>query len=199
MTAVLDSPYFEQYDLPLLISSYNSMAKEMREQFGFGRQDRKAFKNKQDAVVNCQALWREISLARQNAAPSKHPKGRTTMTDVETSTDEVPTKKTKAAKAVGAKAAKPAKAAKAEKPAKAAKAAAKEVNEGGRKGRAALYADNAKIKTASKTNPSKREDSVAYQMYEKARESKTFGEYREAGGNLKYLYWLQERGHLTIG
>jgi hypothetical protein len=59
------------------------------------------------------------------------------------------------------------------------------------------YADNAKIKTLVKGNPA-REGTHSYACFALAKTAKTFGAFRLAGGNLKYLYWFQERGKLEI-
>jgi hypothetical protein len=65
------------------------------------------------------------------------------------------------------------------------------------RGRAPLYPDNAKIKLLVKENPA-REGTSSHEYFETAKAAKTFGAYREAGGNLKYLYWFAERGKLEI-
>jgi hypothetical protein len=64
-------------------------------------------------------------------------------------------------------------------------------------GRTPLYADSAKIKLKVQENPGG-EGTYSREYFEIARKSKTFGDYREAGGNLKYLYWFQGRGKLEI-
>ena len=84
----------------------------------------------------------------------------------------------------------------AKKTAKKAKAAPKKEATGAR-GRAPNFADNAKIKMVTRENPC-REGTSAHEYFETAKASRTFGAYREAGGNLKYLYSFSERGLLTI-
>jgi hypothetical protein len=48
-----------------------------------------------------------------------------------------------------------------------------------------------------KANPG-RLRTKASEYFEIARKSKTFGDYREAGGSLRYLYWFKGRGKLVI-
>ena len=68
----------------------------------------------------------------------------------------------------------------------------------GQRGRVPLYTDAAKLKVLSKENPS-REGTNAFDYFELARQSKTFGDYRAAGGNLRYLFWFANRDLVSIG
>jgi hypothetical protein len=61
----------------------------------------------------------------------------------------------------------------------------------------ARYADNARIRILVHGNPA-REGTHSHFVFELALISKTFGAFRRAGGNLKYLYSFQERGLLEI-
>jgi hypothetical protein len=60
-----------------------------------------------------------------------------------------------------------------------------------------LYADNAKIRPKVRGNPA-REGTHSHACFELAKTAKTFGAYRLAGGNLKYLYWFRDREKLEI-
>lgn len=60
-----------------------------------------------------------------------------------------------------------------------------------------LYPDTAKIELLVEANPG-REGTDSHEYFETARASPTVGDYREAGGKLKYLYWFQGRGKLVI-
>jgi hypothetical protein len=60
-----------------------------------------------------------------------------------------------------------------------------------------LYADNARIRPKVRGNPA-REGTHSYACFELAKTAKTFGAYRLAGGNLKYLYWFRDREKLEI-
>jgi hypothetical protein len=61
----------------------------------------------------------------------------------------------------------------------------------------ALYPDNARIRLKVRGNPA-REGTGSHEWFEIAMKSKTFGDYREAGGNLRYLYYFQGTGKLEI-
>jgi hypothetical protein len=61
----------------------------------------------------------------------------------------------------------------------------------------ARYADDARIELKVVGNPA-REGTHSHACFELAKTAKTFGAFRQAGGNLKYLYWFQERGKLEI-
>jgi hypothetical protein len=60
------------------------------------------------------------------------------------------------------------------------------------------YADSARIRPTVRENPA-REGTHSYACFELAKRAKSFGVYRQAGGNLKYLYWFADRGKLEIG
>jgi hypothetical protein len=60
-----------------------------------------------------------------------------------------------------------------------------------------LYDDDDKIKTLVKGNPA-REGTHSHACFALAKRAKTFGAFRLAGGNLKYLYWFRDRGKLEI-
>jgi hypothetical protein len=60
-----------------------------------------------------------------------------------------------------------------------------------------LYPDSAKITLSVQENQG-REGTGSHKHFETARASPTVGDYREAGGRLKYLYWFQGRGKLVI-
>ena len=64
-------------------------------------------------------------------------------------------------------------------------------------GRRRLYPDWAMIKILVKGNPT-REGTDSRVYFEMAKAAKTFGDYRAAGGNLKYLYYFQGTGKLAI-
>jgi hypothetical protein len=55
-------------------------------------------------------------------------------------------------------------------------------------GRKPLYPDNARIRLKVQENPGGG-GTYSHECFEIARRSETFGDYREAEGNLKYLYW----------
>ena len=60
-----------------------------------------------------------------------------------------------------------------------------------------LYQDDAEIRIKVPKNPA-REGTDSRKWFALAMKSKTFGDYREAGGNLNYLYSFQGRGKLEI-
>ena len=60
-----------------------------------------------------------------------------------------------------------------------------------------LYPDSALLKLLVEANPG-RLGTKAHEYFEIARRSQDVGGYREAGGSLRYLYWLKGRGKLEI-
>jgi hypothetical protein len=64
-------------------------------------------------------------------------------------------------------------------------------------GRKPLYADGARIRLKVRGNPA-REGTGSHEWFEMAKAAKTFGDYRAAGGNLRYLYWFKGRDLLEI-
>lgn len=197
-----ERPDFTKLNLVGLVNAYNELAKELREVHGQDRKELKTFHDKKTALVRCDALWTEVARAKgqptsnppasaeDQTAPTHQPSNdesvdetqqeNTAMSDA-TQTDEAPAKRKRA----------PAK-----KTAKKAKAAPKKEATGAR-GRAPNFADNAKIKMVTRENPC-REGTSAHEYFETAKASRTFGAYREAGGNLKYLYSFVERELVTI-
>jgi hypothetical protein len=63
---------------------------------------------------------------------------------------------------------------------------------------AAKYPDTSKVRALSKENPA-REGTNSHRYYTLIQKAKTIGDYRTAGGNLKYLYWFVDRGLASIG
>jgi hypothetical protein len=194
-------PNFAEANLNDLVRAHNALVGELNTIHGQDRHVRMNFPNKPSAISSCEHLWLEIVRQRKIAT---RPNGVTTkkqerkmMNDVmevenEAEENEVvetaPKKKTRAKKTVKAKSP-----VKAKTKGKAPKVTAEKTG----RGRQPLFADNAKIKVLTKENPA-REGTSSHQYYELARTAKTFGAYRQAGGNLKYLYWFEARGKLEI-
>jgi hypothetical protein len=65
-------------------------------------------------------------------------------------------------------------------------------------GRPTLYPDTMPIRLLTEKNEA-RPKTKSHKTFETARRSETIGEYREAGGNLRYLYWHAGRGKIAIG
>jgi hypothetical protein len=191
-------PNFAEANLNDLVRAHNALVGELNTIHGQDRHVRMNFPNKTSAVSGCEHLWLEIVRQRKIAT---RPNGATTkkqermMNDVmevenEAEENEVETapKKTRAKKTVKAKSPVKAKT-KGKKPAVVAEKTGR--------GRQPLHKDSAKIKVLTKENPA-REGTSSHEYYEIARTAKTFGAYRAAGGNLKYLYWFEARGKLEI-
>jgi hypothetical protein len=64
-------------------------------------------------------------------------------------------------------------------------------------GRKPRYPDSATIEPLVEGNPC-RQGTHAYACFEFAKNTKTFGAYREAAGDMKYLYSFLDRGKLAI-
>ncbi|HUD11476.1 MAG TPA: hypothetical protein VMS08_03625 [Candidatus Saccharimonadia bacterium] len=189
-------PDFASLTIAALLAIYNDLAKELREMHGKACEDRKAFRDKPTAIAACERRWLEIHQAQR-----ADNEGEKTVTD-ETISDEAaaPAEAPKAKRAKKVATEKKAKAPKAAKAAKSAKASPKKpASEAkGQRGRAPLYPDNAKIKVLTKENLG-RDGTTSQETFKLLKASKTFGDFRAAGGNLKYAYWFQNRGHVSIG
>lgn len=189
-------PDFEKANTNDLVRAHNALVGELNTIHGQDRHVRMSFPNKPSAISSCEHLWLEIvrqrNLATRPNGAKQQKKQESRMNDVvenEVEENEVaPVKKTRAKKTVKAKSPVKAKTKAKKSPVVAAKTG---------RGRQPLYADNAKIKLLVKENPA-REGTSSHEYFETAKAAKTFGAYREAGGNLKYLYWFQERGKLEI-
>jgi hypothetical protein len=192
-------PDFAKANTNELVRAHNALVGELNSVHGQDRHVRMSFPNKTSAVSNCEHLWLEIvrqrKLATRPSGAIKQQKEKV-MSEFEGEAQEnevveTPVKKTRAKKA-------PAKAkGKTKVQAKTKGPKAKVTAEKTGRGRQPLFADNAKIKVLVKENPA-REGTSSHGYFEIAKAAKTFGAYREAGGNLKYLYWFQERDKLEI-
>ena len=63
--------------------------------------------------------------------------------------------------------------------------------------RRTVHPDSAEIRPLVEENPG-RPGTVSYTSFDIASRSQTIREYRDAGGNLKYLRWHAGRGKLAI-
>jgi hypothetical protein len=194
-------PDFGAASLNELVRVHNALVGELNTIHNQDRPVRMSFPNKHSAISSCEHLWLEI--IRQRHLLTKGPNGakqERKMNDTEVMDEVVeesevtetqtPKRKRAAPKAKAKKAAAPVKA-------KTKGKKAPVVAEKTGRGRQPLFADNAKIKLLVKENPA-REGTSSHEFFETAKAAKTFGAYRANGGNLKYLYWFQERGKLEI-
>jgi hypothetical protein len=198
-------PDFAKANTNELVRAHNALVGELNSVHGQDRHVRMSFPNKTSAVSNCEHLWLEIVRQRKLATrpsgattkkESKHMNTEFLNDDVQENNEVVETPAKKARKPAAKKA--PAKAkGKTKVQAKTKGPKAKVTAEKTGRGRQPLFADNAKIKVLVKENPA-REGTSSHGYFEIAKAAKTFGAYREAGGNLKYLYWFAERGKLEI-
>lgn len=189
------APDFSTYDNRSLVLAYGEIARELRTVFGCTSStcpERKSFRSKTAGVAECNKLWAKVQELR----------GVNKMDEVTSTTTEIPDLPTVPAatpkkKRAGTKKGPPG--TNGTKKAKATKTAKKtEKKAAGPKGRAPLFPDNAKLKVLSKDDPT-REGTSSREYWTMIKKSSNFGAYRALGGNLKYLYWFRDRGHVSIG
>jgi hypothetical protein len=180
--SIVIRPYFETFGSFGLVQAYNDIARELRSVYGMKTMlDRKGFRSKAAGVAECDKLWAMVQGLKSKRG-IKVTEDMINIPDLPT----VPAAKPKAKRAGTKKG-----------PPKAAKAKKVTTNGTGHRGRAPLYADSAKVKALSKDDPT-REGTSSREYWNLVKSSKTFGDYRTAGGSLKYLYWFVERGHASI-
>jgi hypothetical protein len=188
-------PAFATASLNELVRAHNALVGELNTIHNQDRPVRMSFPNKPAAISSCEHLWLEIVRQRHLLTKGKQEhKAMDTNTEVMDEVEEnvevaETPKKTRAKKAPAKKAAP----VKAKTKGKKAPVTADKVG----RGRQPNYPDNAKIRLLVKENPA-RGGTSSHEFFETAKAAKTFGVYRANGGNLKYLYWFQERGKLEI-